>query len=92
MRNKILETAIKLAIREGYENVRRKKLAVMAHVAGGSVNRHFGTMSKLRDEVVRAAIAQNLYPVIAQALVAKHPLTENLSAEVKRQAARYIAS
>ena len=70
----ILFGAIDLAEAHGYREVTREMIAAKAGVATGTVNLYFGTMHKLRKEIVRHALRTSNNKIIAQAIMAGDPL------------------
>lgn len=69
----ILDTAIAHAKTDGYQNIRREKIATALGVSCGLVNFHFSTMLQLRRAVMRAAIDQRIPEIVAQGMAAKDP-------------------
>jgi AcrR family transcriptional regulator len=69
----ILAVALERARSIGLNNLRRDDIAAHAGVANGLVSRYFSTMTQLRRAVVRAAIRQEVLPVLAQALASRDP-------------------
>ena len=67
-REAILTVAIKLAKRDGFNSLTRDTIAAEAGVANGKVNYVFKTMEQLRRAVMRAAVHQEIKPIIAQGL------------------------
>lgn len=53
-KDQILNVAVEIAKRIGYEKITREEIAVQAGVSMGSVTRYFGTMKKLRRTIKRA--------------------------------------
>lgn len=90
MKDKILMTAMIIAVEKGFRNVTRDAVAAKMEIAAGSVSYHYGTMRKLHAAVVKAAIELENLTIIAQALMEKHPLTAVLADDLKRKALRSI--
>lgn len=64
----ILAAAVPLAVKLGYSNVSREKIAEAAGVSGAVLNYHFGTMLQFRRDLMRYAIKQKALAIIAQGL------------------------
>ncbi len=83
----ILAVALDLAERVGYQCVTRDGIAAAAGVSAGHVSGLLGTMKQIRRRLMRAAIAQNRYRVIAQGLAVRDPACGKLSDDVVKLAA-----
>lgn len=83
--------AIELAEEHGYRDVTREQIATEAGVATGSVNLYFGTMHKLRKTIVRHAMRTGNQLIIAQAILAKDAMAENLTKEQRVEALTAVA-
>ena len=83
----ILAVALNLAEKIGYQCVTRDGIAAAAGVSGGHVSGLFGTMKQIRRRVMRAAITQDRYRIIAQGLAVKDPQCGKLSEDVVKKAA-----
>lgn len=83
----IMAAALDLAEKQGYQCVTRDGIAAAAGVSSGHVSGLFGTMAQVRRRLMRAAIQQNRYRVIAQGLAVKDALCGKLSVEVVKLAA-----
>ena len=89
---KILDTAVKIALKVGYRNVTREAIAARAGIATGTVSYHFKTMGHLRDAVVRYGVTHRILAIVAQGLAADHKLTRDIDANLKRAAAATLAA
>lgn len=87
----ILKAALKIAVREGYSNIKREAIASEAGVAVGLINRYFNTMPQLKRAVMRAAIDREVLKIIAQGLVVNDPQARKASIELKQKAMRHIS-
>jgi AcrR family transcriptional regulator len=90
-KRRILDAAIELAIKHGYDRISSKKVAHYAGVNSGLIFYYFGNMAALKREVMRVAIEQENIIIIAQGLVAKDPLTLKASNELKQKATANLA-
>lgn len=89
-KEQILEAAIKLAKREGYNNIRRDDVAAAANVSMGLVNAYFKTIKQLKRAVMRAAIHREILEIIAQGMLAKDNLVAKISDDLKQRAANHL--
>ncbi len=69
----ILDMAVAHAKTDGYQNIRREKIATALNISCGLVNFHFATMLQLRRAVMRAAVDQRIPEIVAQGMAAKDP-------------------
>ena len=85
-RNDILDSALKLAEENHYNDITRDAIADHAGVSVGLVTHYFGTMPKLKRDVMRAAVRIESLPVIAQGLAARDPHALKASSDLKQRA------
>ena len=62
-RGQILDAALELAARDGYQNITRETVAARAGCSNGLVTERFGTMGQLKRAVIRAAVARAADPM-----------------------------
>ncbi len=86
----ITAVALDLAEKLGYQCVTRDGVAAAAGVSGGSVTGLLGTMAQLRRRLMRAAIQQKRYRIIAQGLAVRDPMCGKLSPEIAELAAQSL--
>jgi AcrR family transcriptional regulator len=91
-KDSLLDAALFLAEKFGYQRVTREQIALHADVATGTVTNYLGTMKQLRRTLVRHAVRTGNRRVIAQAVVAQDPyvmrrLTVNERIDVLRSVA-----
>lgn len=86
IRQRILDAAVTFSVSQTYTALRRDAIAKTAGVAAGAVNYYFGSMEKLRYNVVRWAIDKNIRSVIRQAIVNDHPLAQKMGRSEKQSA------
>lgn len=67
-RKQLIETALKLAEGRDYTRITRDEIAAEAGVVGSVIHHQFGTMAKLRREIMRAAVAEERLAVICQGI------------------------
>lgn len=86
----ILESALELAKRHGFVNLRREEIARFAGVSVGKVTNAFGSMKKLRRAVMRQAIRLELLDIIAEGIVFRDPCALKIPEELKVKALNSI--
>jgi len=69
----IITVALALASDSHYQKLTRDQIATAAEVSGPAIQYHFKTMTRLRGEIMRAAVKRECLPVIAQGVLAKDP-------------------
>lgn len=79
----ILDTAYKMAQRDGFTTITRDGVAAEAGVAMGTVNTYFGVMDALRDEVVRRAIDDKDLAILAQALMRGNAIAQTAAKKLQ---------
>ena len=72
-KEQILTVALKIAANVGYANVTRQQVASAANIAPALVSKYFGTMKNFKRSVMRAAIKQEVLPIILDGIVQKEP-------------------
>lgn len=91
MKEAILSAAMQLANLKGYKRVTRSDIAARAETAVGSINYHYGTMSKLRTAMVERAVEAKNLKVLGQALSDRHPVALKAPEALRRDAALRMA-
>lgn len=87
----LLSAAIAEAHDVGYRNITRDGVAARAGVAAGNVNHEFGTIDKLRDEVMREAIDAGHLDIIRQGIANADPLALAAPNELRSAALAAVA-
>jgi AcrR family transcriptional regulator len=82
----ILKHAVQLAKSVGYNRVTREAIANKAGVTESLINVYFGTMPKLKRQIIRAAVREEVLEVIAQGIIAKDPHVKKIDDELKHKA------
>ncbi len=85
-KKQILDAAVHVASRDGYQNITRENVAKKAGIAPGLVKQYYGTMHKLKRSVMRACIKREVLPVILQGLVSKDSNALKISDGLKEKA------
>lgn len=83
----ILTAALQLASEPGgWNTLTLVKIAKQAHCTHGLVLHHFGSVAALRRKLVRAAIKQENFDVLTQALVAGDPEANRMKPLLRNKA------
>lgn len=90
-RAKLLPLALELAEADHYTRVTRDALAARGEVANGVVSAVFGTMAKMRRDLMRYAVQQRALRVIGQGLAMSDPHAQKAD-ELTRRAAMQALS
>lgn len=85
-RKNIIKVAMVLAEDSHYQKVGRREISEVMGITGQAVVYHFGNIANLRYQLIREAIAQKRYKVIAQAIVAGDKQATAISKSMKEQA------
>ena len=83
--------AVELAYHGAYVSLTREAVAKAAEITGPTVTRYFGTMGALKAAVMHYAVANGVVEIIAQGLAVNDRHAKQCPAELKQQAAQYIA-
>lgn len=90
-KEQILEAAIELAIKNGYQHVTRDTIASHAGVTYSLVTHYFNTMPQLKRAIMRAAISREIVEIIAQGLASRDPQALKASDELKQRALQSLS-
>jgi AcrR family transcriptional regulator len=88
---RILDAALRLAEADGYQWITREGVAAMAGVSPGTINNVFGTMRGLKRAVLTEAVKRRIIPIVAQGLGDRHAIVMDAPADVRTEAATYLA-
>jgi len=86
----ILDAALNVAAKVGYQRMTRDQIAAAAGASPAAINQRFSTMTMLRRDVMRAAIARGVVAVVAQGLADGNAYAKKASTELKQQAAALL--
>lgn len=89
--SQILDAALELAAKIGYDNMTRDAVAEHAKVSAGQVNWQFGTMEVLKASVIQAAIDREQWPIVVQGLANRHPTALRAHPDVRAKALAHLA-
>ena len=85
-KQQIIDPGLELAAEIGFAAVNRAKIAAKVNLAEGTVSHRLGTMAQVRRSIMRAAIKNNVFVVIAQGLALNDPTAVKAPAEVRKRA------
>lgn len=88
----ILGAAVKLAKRVGFRKLTRDGVAKAAKVSTGLVSTHFGGIEKLRDEVMRVAVNDEILPIVADGIANGNRIARRAPASLRARALQSLAS
>lgn len=91
-KTKLLEAALAVAQRDGYDRMTRDAIAVKAGTSPALVSHSLGTMPQLRRTVMRAAVKQGVVAVIAQGLAVKDKHATGAPEALRKQAVELLAA
>lgn len=86
----ILQTAYKMAQRDGFASLTRDGVAAEAGVAMGSVNHHYGTMQVLRDAVMQRAVEEENIAILLSGLANGNEIAKTAPKELREKAVKSI--
>lgn len=88
---RILEAAIELAKKDGYQWITRERVAAQAGVSPGTINTAYGTMPALKRAVLSAAVDRGIWEIVAQGLADRHQIVMDAPPEIRSNAAAALA-
>lgn len=91
-RDLILTAALKLAQEGNYTSITRDEIAYRAGVSVGLVTKYFGTMLQLKRDVMRAAIRNEVLPIIAHGVAIQDSHALKASSELRQRAVASLSS
>ncbi|MCH9712662.1 MAG: TetR/AcrR family transcriptional regulator [Proteobacteria bacterium] len=91
-KDNILQTAIKISIKKGYNKITRDDVAEAAGVSMGLITHYFTNMNQLRRDIMRTSVKTEIPEIVAQGLANKDRHALKASKELKTKAAHIIAN
>ena len=91
-REEILNAAIVLAAKIGYNRITRELVATCAGTSCALVTHYFTNMENLKQDVMRAAIEREIYLIIAQGLSLGEPQTKTITKELKEKVLAFLTN
>lgn len=85
-KEQLMKIAIKIAIKKGYQKVTNAAIADKAKVSTSLVIFHFKNIKLLRESIMKYAIANEVFIVIAQGIIIKDPNTTKIDKELRKKA------
>lgn len=82
----LLESAVEVAKTSGFNEMTHTLVALHAKVSKATVFKYFETIFKLRTDVMKVAIEQELLPIIAAGVVARNEVALSASDDLKKKA------
>jgi AcrR family transcriptional regulator len=86
----ILDEAIQLSIRIGYNSITRDLVAERMGIASGLVGKYYPRMHNLRVAIMEAAINREILEILAQGLTVNDPLALTIPACLKDKVHQYL--
>jgi len=91
-RAEIIAAGIRLASKPGgFTSLTQATVAVEAGCSYGLVSNYLGSIHDIRATLVRAAMKQSNFPVLAQAMLAGHPEARKMPAAMRAQVVAHIS-
>ena len=85
-KDEILRAGVTLAVTKGYSNLTRDDIATFIGIVPGTIQYHFGTVKKLRSEIMRHAVKTGNAAVVAQGLANMDPQAKKADEELQKAA------
>ena len=85
-KEQLLRVALNVARDKGCHKMTRDHIAEAAGVSVGLVSKYFGTMTKLKRAIMRAAVKQEVLEIVAEGLATGDPHARKASQELKNKA------
>ena len=89
-RQQILDAALKLAEKRGFDRLTRETIATAAGTSVGLVSHYFTSMASMRKAVMKEAVSRESLDVIAHGIAVNHIHTRKLSGELKRRVLEHV--
>lgn len=92
-RDHLLSVAMEMAEDSagGYQSVKIKNLAERAGVSNGLVSAYFNSVQNLHRAILRKAVSEENYGIIAQGLINRDPIALEVPADIKEVAMQRVA-
>lgn len=88
-RSQILSAAIKVAKKRGYQHITRKEIAESIGISTNLIT-HYFSVQRLKIEIMKEAIKNEIYEIIAQGLSVNDPQVTKLSKSFKKRVLTYL--
>jgi AcrR family transcriptional regulator len=91
MKDKLFNTAIRMAEEHGYTHVSQREVAKACGVYRNTVRHHFGTTRELQVSILRYAVQYEVLSIIAQALAVRDEwMLENITEKLQQKAGEWM--
>jgi AcrR family transcriptional regulator len=87
----ILEAALTLSIKIGYENITRDAVAKRVKISSGLIAFYFPRMQDLRKAIINIAINQQILPILAQGLISGNSQVKKIHPQLKNRVLEYLS-
>lgn len=84
-KQEILQAAVDLAVKFSYMTLTRNQVSKKAKVSTALVNQYFGTMQKLKTDVMVYSVNNKILRVIGQGLLNNDPIAQMISPDLREQ-------
>lgn len=91
-KEEILNAAIDLASKIGYQKITRKKVAESVDISLALVNQYFSTMAQLKKAVMKTAIEREIVSIIAQGISLGDMQTRTIKQELKEKVLSFFTN
>lgn len=91
-REKIIITAIKLAVKNGYGSLTQLETAKVAKVTRSLIPYYFGCLEEFKSHVMIEAVRREILPVIAEGLILKNKHALGAPTHIKKKALDSIST
>lgn len=88
----ILDAAVAAAKKHGFARLRLVHIAEQAECSNALVVSHYGTMAQMRRAVMRAAVKQEILPIIAEGIATRDPVACKAPDSLKEKALATLAA
>ncbi len=85
-KEQLLKVAVAEAIDKGYNSVTRDAVAEIAGVSFGLITKYFGTMTQLKNDIIRYAIKNEVLEIVAQGIANQDHRVKKIPAELRKKA------
>lgn len=89
-RTTMMALGLELATEKHYRDITREDLASAMNISTGNISRIVVNMDQFRTTLVAYAVEVECLPVIAQAVVDKHPGVERITKKLRNKAIRSL--
>jgi AcrR family transcriptional regulator len=88
----ILDAAVQLSTRIGYNRITRDAVAELAHVSSSLLHAYFPRMESVRRAVMEVAIKREIVEIIAQGLALNDARARKINKTLRQKVMTYIST